>query len=178
MLILIPIHSIFAMEVAITIDDLPANGDLPSNLTRMDIAKKMLSVFKKHHISGVYGLINGNKLEESDGINILQKWIKAGNYLGNHTFHHLDLAKTDSNEYIKDISKNEPTLSQLMLDKDYHYIRYPFLSEGNTQEKRDSVRQFLMKNNYKIAPVTVDFFEYEWNDPYVRCLRKHEKKIN
>jgi hypothetical protein len=27
----------------------------------MDIVKKMLLVFKKHHITGVYGLINGDK---------------------------------------------------------------------------------------------------------------------
>jgi peptidoglycan-N-acetylglucosamine deacetylase len=171
------ISSAFSMEVAITVDDLPANGDLPSEMSRMDITKKTLSVFKKHHISGVYGLINGDQLSEnSEGFAIFQEWMKAGHYLGNHTFHHLDLAKTDSIEYISDIRKNESILVQLMHDKDYHYFRYPFLSEGNTQERRDTVRQFLFDNGYKIAPVTVDFFEYEWNDPYVRCLNKNDKK--
>jgi peptidoglycan/xylan/chitin deacetylase (PgdA/CDA1 family) len=63
-----------------------------------------------------------------------------------------------------------------MQGKDYHYFRYPFLAEGDTLKKRDAVRQFLFQNKYKIAPVTVDFFEYEWNDPYVRCLKKHDEK--
>lgn len=176
-LVFIQMNSAFSMEIAVTVDDLPANGDLPSHSTRMDIAKKMLSVFKKHHISGVYGLINGNKLNEiASGLDILQDWIKAGHALGNHTFHHLDLVKTEIIEYITDISKNELILSRLMLDKDYHYFRYPFLSEGDTQEKRDKVRQFIFNSGYKIAPVTVDFFEYEWNDPYVRCLNKHDEK--
>ena len=59
---LIQVNFAFAMEVAITVDDLPENGDVPDHLTRMDIVKKMVSVFKKHHITGVYGLINGGKL--------------------------------------------------------------------------------------------------------------------
>lgn len=173
----IQISSVFAMEVAVTVDDIPANGELPSRLSRMDIANKMLAVFKKHHINGVYGLINGSKLNETpDGLAIMQVWIKEGHLLGNHTYSHLDLAKTNSDEYIKDVRQNEPILEYLMPNKDYHYFRYPFLSEGNTQEKRDTVRQFLFKNGYKIAPVTVDFFEYEWNDPYVRCLNKRDEK--
>lgn len=177
MMCLFHISSAFSIEIAITVDDLPANGNLPDQKTRMDITKKMLSVFKKHHISGIYGLINANQLnKDSEGFSIFQEWMKAGNYLGNHTFHHLDLAKTDSIEYINDIRKNEPILDQLMHDKDYHYFRYPFLSEGNTQERRDTIRQFLFDNGYKIAPVTVDFFEYEWNDPYVRCVNRDDKK--
>lgn len=172
----ISFNSAFAMEVAITVDDLPANGNLPSNMTREDIAKKMIVIFKKHHINGIYGLINGDKVDEPYGSNVLKEWIKAGNYLGNHTFHHVDLAKVDSQEYIKNINENEPILLKFMRNQDYHYFRYPYLSEGNTQEKRDAVRNFLFKNSYKIAPVTIDFFEYEWNDPYVRCLKNHDEK--
>lgn len=176
-LILLHINSASAMELSITVDDLPANGNISTQSTRMEIAQKILSVFKKHHITGVYGLINGNTINDTrNGYAILQEWIKEDQTLGNHTFHHLDLAQTESAEYIIDIQKNERILNQLMTDKDYHYFRYPFLSEGNTQEKRDTIRNYLFKKNYKIAPVTVDFFEYEWNDPYVRCLNKHDKK--
>src|SRR5439155_5299712 len=81
----------FSMDLAITVDDIPANGDLHSHDTRMDVAKKMLSVFKKHHISGVYGLINGSKLDEITNVfDILQEWIKEGQLLGNHAYQHLD----------------------------------------------------------------------------------------
>lgn len=176
-LIFLHINIASAMELAITMDDLPANGNIPAQTTRMEIAQKILSTFKKHHIIGVYGLINSDTVDNTpNGLAILQVWIKEGHALGNHTFHHLDLAKRESAEYITDIRKNELNLNQLMNDKDYRYFRYPFLSEGNTQEKRDAVRNYLFKNNYKIVPVTVDFFEYEWNDPYVRCLNKHDKK--
>lgn len=164
-----------AMEVAVTVDDLPANGDLPGSTTRLQIAEKMIAVLKKHHLKGVYGLMNGYKIQaaNSDTI-ILQKWLDAGQLLGNHTYHHLDLAKVSASEFIQDIKLNNPLLQSYMGDKNYHYFRYPYLSEGNTQEKRDAVRKYLADNQYKIAPVTVDFFEYEWSVPYARCIAKHD----
>ena len=153
------------MEVAITVDDLPANGELPLGKSRMEIAKKMLAIFKKHHIENVYGLKNGKKVKETkNGFAIIREWLDAGHSLGNHTYSHIDLVNESSNDYIADIQKNEALLKKLSLN-DYHYFRYPFVSEGNTQEKRDHVRKYLFNNGYKIAPVTVDFFEYEWNDP-------------
>lgn len=161
----------FAIDVAITVDDLPSNGDIPASTDKAHIEKKMMSIFKKHHITGIYGLINGKMTEMNfNDSRILSDWVTDGQLLGNHTYHHLDLAKVSSSEFINDIKKNEPILKSLMGTHNYRYFRYPYLSEGNTQEKRDSVRKYLFDNNYKIAVVTVDFFEYEWNTPYVRCL--------
>jgi peptidoglycan/xylan/chitin deacetylase (PgdA/CDA1 family) len=176
-LCLFTVSASHAMEVAITVDDVPANGVLPHNTTRLEIAEKMLTVFKKHHIKGVYGLINGVNTQpaNSDAV-ILQRWIDEGQLLGNHTYHHLDLAKTPAAAYIDDIRKNEPILRQYMGDHNYKYFRYPYLSEGNTQQRRDAVRKYLFDNHYKIAPVTVDFFEYEWSDPYARCIARHDEK--
>lgn len=171
----IMLNASYAMDVAITVDDIPANDDLPPSTTRTQIAEKMLQVFKKHHITGVYGLINGAKVKGTDA-NILKDWVHAGQLLGNHTYDHLDLAKVSLQEYIANIQMNEPILKSVMGERNYHYFRYPYLSEGNTQEKRDAVRKYLFDHHYKIAPVTVDFFEYEWSDPYVRCLASHDEK--
>lgn len=166
---------LYAMNVAITVDDVPANGDVPSMVSRSFIADKMLKVFKKHHVFGIYGLINGSKTEKnSESMNILKDWISQGQLLGNHTYSHLDLTKVSAKDFIADIKKNEPILKNVMVKREFRYFRYPYLSEGNTQEKRDTVRQYLFNNQYKIAQVTVDFFEYEWNDPYVRCQAKHD----
>lgn len=166
----------YAIQVAITVDDLPTHGELPRGITRHAVMSKLLSAFKKHHLIGVYGMINGSKVKSaSGGLSLLQQWIDGGQMLGNHTYSHLDLAAVNFNEYIVDIRKNEPILDDLMADNNYRYFRYPYLSEGNTQIKRDSVRQFLLVNGYKVAPVTVDFFEYEWNDAYVRCVDHNDK---
>lgn len=165
----------FAMEIAITVDDLPAAGSLPAGISRLDIANQMLTTFKKHHITGVYGMVNGNKVtNDKDGFLVLQKWLQAGHHLGNHTFSHLDLAKVEDKSYIHDIQKNDDLLSQLAPSNKYKFFRYPYLAEGNTIDKRDAIRNYLFAHHYQIAPVTVDFFEYEWIDPYIRCLKMND----
>ncbi len=164
-----------AVDVAITVDDIPVGGPLPPDTTEMDIVNQMLAVFKKHHVEGVYGFVIGNKPNDNaDLVKVLQTWVDNGQLLGNHTYSHLDLANVTSQEYIDDIKKNEPILAEIMGDKNYRYFRYPYLSEGNTQEKRNSVRQFLFANHYKIAEDTLDFFDYNWSNAYVRCKIKND----
>ena len=52
-------------------------------------------------------MINGNKVNnDNQGLLVLQRWLQAGHYLGNHTYSHLDLAKVDDKAYINDIQKS------------------------------------------------------------------------
>lgn len=167
------IHTAASMEVAITVDDLPEHGDLPPNTTRADIAKQMLSVLNKHHIQGVYGLVNGSRIHKASAV-VLEEWVKQGQLLGNHTYSHLDLATSEVAPYQIDIKKNEPILTTLMGNKNYKYFRYPYLAEGNTEEKRNGIRNYLFSESYQLAPVTTDFFDYAWNNPYARCAAKND----
>ncbi|PWU18146.1 MAG: hypothetical protein C5B49_07600 [Bdellovibrio sp.] len=34
----------------------------------------------------------------------------------------------------------------------------------------DRIRNFLWQHGYRVAEVTIDFGDYIWNEPYVRCL--------
>lgn len=173
LLVLLLSQSCFATptQVAITIDDLPVHGELPDNISRTDIINHILDVLAKHHIMGVYGFINGsNALDNEDNRMALQRWVNSKQFLANHSYSHLDLDQVDHETYIKNIQENEPLLSKLMGNINYRYFRYPYLAEGNTQQKRKRVRQFLFTHQYQIAPVTIDFFDYAWNAPYARCL--------
>jgi hypothetical protein len=58
---------------------------------------------------------------------------------------------------------------------DWHWLRYPFLHEGDTVEKRRAVRAWLLAHGYKIAEVSMDFEDYLWNEPYARCTAKHDE---
>ena len=166
----------FAIEVAITVDDLPVHGDISKNTNRLHIARTMLATFKKHHITGVYGFINGSNATNSDTQKILALWVDSGQLLGNHTYSHMNINDNTQNQFIEDIKKNEPILSKFMNNKDYRYFRYPYLREGDTQNKRDAVRKFLLDNHYQIAEVTLDFWDYQWNAPYARCLNQQNQK--
>jgi len=164
------------IEIAITIDDLPSHGPLPKGESRLDIAKKMLQILKRHKVGEVFGFINAEKSEkEPETFGVLKEWIANGYPLGNHTFSHLSLNEVSAADFLENIDKNEPVLRALSLNGNYKWFRYPFLHEGNTLEKRNSIREHLAKTGYKIAQVTIDFEDWMWNAPYVRCQEKGDK---
>ncbi|MBI2026611.1 MAG: polysaccharide deacetylase family protein [Deltaproteobacteria bacterium] len=165
------------IKIAITIDDLPSHANVPQGLNRVEIARKMLSVLKKYNVPEVYGFMCAKRiLNEPDLIDVLKLWRSSGYPLGNHTYSHKSLTRSSAEEFKKDIIDNEPILKQLADDTNFKFFRYPYLHEGNTQEKRNAVRKFLVKNGYNIAHVTVDFEDWSWNDPYARCVAKNDKE--
>ncbi len=166
-----------AQKVAITFDDLPAHGDLPPGVTRLDVAKSILATLHDQHLPPVYGFVNAAKLEKApDDIEVLKAWRAAGNPLGSHTWSHPALNDLTPAEFEADIAKDEPVLTSLMQGEDWHWFRYPFLLEGDTLEKRRAVRLYLQQNHYRIAQVSIDFEDYLWNAPYARCVARQDDK--
>jgi len=166
-----------AQKLAITIDDLPQNGGLPPGVTRVDITRETIAVLKKRHVPPVYGFINAKKLEGSaDGAEALKLWAAAEPF-GNHTYTHIDLEQNTAEAFEHDLEQNEPALELLAKPgNDWHWLRYPYLHEGDTVEKRRAVREYLNKHGYKIAQVTLDWEDYLWNGAYARCVAKNDKK--
>jgi peptidoglycan/xylan/chitin deacetylase (PgdA/CDA1 family) len=162
-------------QVAITVDDLPSHGDLPSPMKRSDVAKSMIATFKAKGVPAVYGFVNAKNIAgDEDKADVLKIWVNAGFPLGNHTFSHIDINTATPEAFEAEIAGNEPTLQALMGSKDWHWLRYPFLHEGDTLEKRHAVRTYLQEHGYKVAQVTLDFGDYAWNVPYARCAEKHD----
>jgi peptidoglycan/xylan/chitin deacetylase (PgdA/CDA1 family) len=160
-------------KIAITFDDLPAHSALPPGETRLDVAQKIIAAFRAAKMPPVYGFVNGSLLErEPDGMAVLGAWTKAGNPLGNHTWSHMNLAQNTVEKFEEDIKRNEPLLSKVGGGHDWRWFRYPFLSEGETTEKRVAARKLLGQRGYKIAAVTMSFHDYLWNEPYARCKAK------
>jgi peptidoglycan/xylan/chitin deacetylase (PgdA/CDA1 family) len=53
-------------------------------------------------------------------------------------------------------------------------VRFPYLHEGETIEKRREVSRFLKDRGYRVAQVTLNFDDWAFNDPYARCLAKND----
>lgn len=172
-----PSSSFALTKMAITVDDLPIHGDLLSSESRLDITNKFIEVLKKHNVSEAYGFVNAKKIADvPESKSSLVAWVGAGYPLGNHSYSHMNLNKNSADDFIKEIQMGEPILKELMKDESYKWFRYPFLHEGDTLEKRNAVRDALSKMNYRIAQVTVDFEDWAWNNPYVRCVNTENKK--
>lgn len=164
-------------DVAITFDDLPLNGDLPPGVTRAQIARQVIAILKEAHMPPAYGFLNARKLEgNADAAEALKIWA-AGEPFGTHTYSHMDLNENPAEAFEREVEENEPALELLAAPgQDWHWLRYPYLREGETVEKRRAVRSYLLAHHYRIAQVTLDWEDYLWNSAYARCVAKKDEK--
>ncbi len=81
----------------------------------------------------VYGFINGvHEEREPDSVGVLSLWRAAGHPLANHTWSHMNLNTNGLADWEADLVRNEPLLEKHMAGQDWRWLRYPFLSEGET----------------------------------------------
>ena len=161
--------------VALTFDDLPSHGPLPPGVTRVEIAKSIIDSLRRHQAPPVYGFINAKAVaDKPEDLDVLKEWRAAGLPLANHAYSHMDLHANTPQAFEQDVLGNESTLQSLMGDQDWHWFRYPYLREGDTAEKHQSVLAFLEDRHYKVAQVTLSFDDYAYNDPYARCATKDD----
>jgi len=165
------VPQVSAPELAITMDDLPVHGTLPSGETRLSVAQKILAAFKAAGVPEVYGFTNGYQLEREPGSEAaLSAWTAAGYPLGNHTWSHRNLNQISAQEFDTEVARNEETLRRFGGGELRKWLRYPYLAEGNDPAKRDSARAVLARRGYRIAAVTMDYSDWQWNDAFVRCM--------
>ena len=165
-----------AQKLAITMDDLPLTGMLPAGVTRAETTRNVLAILKKRHVPPVYGFVNAKKLEgNADAAEALRLWAGA-EPVGNHTYSHMNLEENPAEAFERDIEQNEPALELLSAADHWHWLRYPYLHEGDTVEKRRAVRAYLKAHGYQIAQVSLDWEDYLWNTAYARCVEKKDEK--
>lgn len=167
-------------QVAITFDDLPVHGPLPPGETRLQVAQRVIQALKAERVPPTYGFVNAiHVAQKPDTVAVLAAWRKAGFPLGNHTWSHMNLDQVPLQNFEGDLEKDEPLLKLQMDGADWHWLRFPYLAEGNTIEKKTGIRVYLAQHGYKIAGVTMSFADYDWNEPYARCSEKsNQAKIH
>ena len=161
------------VKIAITFDDLPIGGKDPGISQIEKMTNDLLETLKKHGIQAI-GFVNEGKLSKNDQFPqrkaILLQWLKAGQELGNHTYSHPDYHRTDFKNYSADILKGETTLKEINPEGREKWFRHPMLRNGNTAEKKKLLRQFLLENHYRVAPVTIENDDYIFAYVYAHAL--------
>lgn len=162
LLILSFFQSVFAQEIAITIDDLPfvGNANQQSGNLRREKNRflKIVETLKRYQVP-VTGFVIPATIEK-DQWQLLQAFHDAGGVIANHTYSHLNLNQVSAERYELDIEKADKVLQPLL--EGPKYFRYPFLVEG-IGDKRGIVKVFLKSHDYIIAPVTIDSRDYQFN---------------
>lgn len=159
-------------DIAITVDDLPAHGSLPADMTRADIANKTLAALKAHGVPQAYGFVNAVRIEqEPSSAAVLDIWRKAGFPLGNHTYSHPNIRQIGADAFLADLEKGEPLVAQHMQGQDWKWLRFPFLSAGDGAAHQQ-VMDYLHTHGYHIADVSMSFSDWAYTEAYNHCLAK------
>lgn len=154
------------MRMAFTIDDLPVYPHLayPPGHTPAGIAGAMLDALGRNGLTGVFAMANSWQLDVDPVLGrILDDWVAAGHYIGNHTHSHPLLNETEAEDFIHDISVADEMLAPWISQAPVRAFRHPLDLWGNTDEKRLAVNAHLETLGYHSADVTSWFHEWEWD---------------
>jgi hypothetical protein len=94
----------------------------------------------------------------------------AGHAIGNHTMTHPDLnsPKLTLAQYQQEVLDCDQIIRTLPGYQ--QWLRFTFLREGNTPEKRDGMRAFLKQQGYRNAYVSLDTSDWRLNEELVQTL--------
>ena len=159
-------------QVAITIDDLPAGAaNSMSAAAITEMTAKLLAILREQRIPAV-GFVNEKKLykwgEVDERIKALQMWLDAGFELGNHTFAHTSLNRAGLKQFEEAVIQGESVTTLLLAQHKMklRYFRHPYLDTGRDLQTRLDTDAFLTARGYRIAPVTLDAWDWMFSSVY------------
>ena len=170
-------------QVAITIDDLPAgaaNVMSAADITAM--TTKLLTTLRDQKIPAV-GFVNEKKLfqpgEVDERIKSLRVWLDYGFELGNHTYSHSSLNQVGLKAWEDDVIQGENVIRLLLAEHKMklRYFRHPFLDTGRDLETRRHAEAFLVERGYRIAPVTLDAWDWMYAPVYDDAKKRGDTKL-
>jgi peptidoglycan/xylan/chitin deacetylase (PgdA/CDA1 family) len=158
--------------VAITIDDLPSAAATQMSAAAItEMTTKLLTTIRDQKVP-VVGFVNERKLyklgEVDERIKALQMWLDYGCELGNHTFSHASLNKIPLQAWEEEVVRGETVTSILLAQHKMklRYFRHPYLDTGRDLETRRQAEAFLAQRGYRIAPITLDAWDWMYAPVY------------
>jgi peptidoglycan/xylan/chitin deacetylase (PgdA/CDA1 family) len=169
-------------QVAITIDDLPAGSSTMPATAITEMTTKLLTTLRDQKIPAV-GFVNEKKLyrfgEVEERIHALHEWLDFGFDLGNHTFSHSSLNKVGLQAWEDDVVQGESVTRLLLAERNMklRYFRHPFLDTGRDLQTRRQAEAFLTNRGYRIAPVTLDAWDWMFAGVYEDAKKRNDTSL-
>jgi peptidoglycan/xylan/chitin deacetylase (PgdA/CDA1 family) len=164
-------------QVAITIDDLPAASNLLPAPAITAMTTKLLTKLRDEKIP-VVGFVNEKKLykfgEVDERISALKLWLDYGFELGNHTYSHTSLNRAGLKAWEDDVIQGESVTTLLLAEHKtkMRYFRHPYLDTGRDLQTRREAEAFLVARGYRIAPITLDAWDWAYAGVYEDAKRR------
>lgn len=171
-------------KICITVDDLPAVTYNSTNKNiKSEITIKLTETFAKFKIPAigfvVIGKLYNGESVDSTNLKLIEMWLERGYDLGNHTYSHFDYNSVSDTTYFNDIIKGQTLFKSLLQkhNKDLKYFRHPYLHSGYDSIRSKSLNDFLSKNNYIAAPVTIDNDDYIFAQAYAIANKNNNTSL-
>ena len=156
-------------------DRLPA-----ADITAM--TTKLLGTLRDQKIP-VVGFVNEKKLykpgEVDERIKALQMWLDYGFELGNHTFSHASLNQVGLKAWEDEVIQGESVTRMLLAQRKMklRYFRHPYLDTGRDLQTRRQAEAFLVERGYRIAPVTLDGWDWMFAGLYEDAKKRNDTAL-
>lgn len=157
-----------ALQIAITIDDLPWTGQPPFGDGPSAGLRRIEAALQRYRAPATGFVI----CDTARGFQpAIAGWVQSGLDVGNHSARHLDLNTTPLAEWLDDVRRCDAQL--LEHGSAYtHYFRFPMLHQGADLETRDAVARALHELGLSTAHVSVDTSEWLLADAYARAVQR------
>jgi peptidoglycan/xylan/chitin deacetylase (PgdA/CDA1 family) len=158
----------------VTVDDLPLVGGVhrPAG-ERARVTEGMLAVLARHGVRAV-GMVTWARAHGPDDAHLLERWLEAGHELGNHSHDHPSYTARSAQAFLADAERGRERLARVLGPRGQRvrFFRFPFLREGDTQEKLAAGRTYLEGSGQRNLPVTLDTQDWSFEQPWVRARRR------
>jgi peptidoglycan/xylan/chitin deacetylase (PgdA/CDA1 family) len=136
----------------------------------------ILESLAKQGIKGAF-FVRTRGMNGLKGKKIIESWDNQGHIIANHTHTHPNFNKEENTTKVfeNELLKADSILSQY--DNFTKLFRFPYLKEGGSIGKVDSIRQILQKQGYKNGYITIDNSEW-YIDGKLNKAYKNNSTIN
>jgi len=160
----------FSKELAITFDDSPRAAK--GLLSGPERANKLVAALAKHQVKQV-AFFSVSKHLDTEGVTRLNTYSDAGHLIANHSHDHPDFNTLSLTQYINNFVQADKQLKKFSTFTKMY--RFPYLREGNTQEKRDGMRATLDEYDYQNAYITLNTYDWYIENLFQAALAKGEE---
>ncbi|HTQ98247.1 MAG TPA: polysaccharide deacetylase family protein, partial [Candidatus Acidoferrum sp.] len=117
--------------------------------------------------------------EVDDRIKALNLWVENGFELGNHTFAHTSLNRVPLPVWEEDVERGETVTRALLAQHKMklRYLRHPYLDAGLDLQTRREAEAFLTSRGYRVAPVTMDAWDWMYAGVYHIARQKGDAAL-
>lgn len=127
--------------------------------------QRLLATLASHQVQAMF-FPAGKNVDSPAGLEQVRAWAQAGHDIGNHTYSHRNFgsARLSIEAFTEDVLRAEQLLGSV--PRWQRRLRFPYLKEGETADKRDGLRAWMDQHGYRPAPVSIDTSDWYYDQRY------------